>query len=188
VRDPRRFAAVVLAGALLAPACLQASSYAPDCGREEGIFVLMAQAVPSATQLPCIRLLPDRWTYSGFQIQNGIATFWLDFDMNIHALEVDLTHTCSTAGAQPVEPGPDESGSQVFVLERGPGEPPAARFIEFTGGCIAYRYQLPSGSVPILADQVNGALGFVPRSEVAKVLQRESGLTLCGAGEPPCPG
>lgn len=188
MKGPRRLAAAVLAGALLAPACLQTSSYAPDCGKHEGLFVLMAQAVPSATKLPCLRLLPERWRYSGFQVQNGIATFWLDFDMNIHALEVDLTPTCSTTGAQPVEPGPDEAGSRVFVVERGPGEPPAARFIEFTGGCIAYQYHLPPGSVPTLADQVNGALGFVERAEVAQILNQESGLTLCGAGEPPCPG
>ena len=189
MRKPRRFASVVLVGAMLAPACLQTSSYAPDCGKQEGIYVLMAQAVPSATQLPCIRQLPDRWRYSGFQIQNGFARFWLDFDMNTHSLEVDLTQTCSTTGAQLVEPGPDETGSRVFVTPGPPGAPPVARYIEFTGGCIAYRYHLPSGSVPILADQVNGALGFVARADVARVVKRVTGgLTLCGAGEPPCPG
>jgi hypothetical protein len=188
VRSPRRFAVVVCAAALLAPACLRTSAYAPDCGKEEGIFVLMAQAVPTATQLPCIRLLPERWRYSGFQIQNGIARFWLDYDTNVHSLQIDLTQTCSTAGAQPVEPGPDESGSRVLVAAGAPGAPPVARFIEFTGGCITYRYHLPSGSVPTLADEVDAALGFVQRTEVTKVLDRESGLTLCGAGEPPCPG
>jgi hypothetical protein len=39
------------------------------------VVILEAQAVPSATLLPCIKLLPAGWSVSDVFIQNGRARF-----------------------------------------------------------------------------------------------------------------
>src|SRR4029450_12853939 len=42
--------------------------------------VLMAQAVPSASRLPCIELLPPGWTVGDVFVRNGRARFALNSD------------------------------------------------------------------------------------------------------------
>ena len=44
------------------------------------MVVLMAQAVPTASQLPCIELLPAGWSVSDIFVRNGRALFALDSD------------------------------------------------------------------------------------------------------------
>src|SRR5207253_1051072 len=51
----------------------------PECGTGNAM-ILMAQAVPSATRLPCIATLPSGWTFGGADMQRGRARFWLDSD------------------------------------------------------------------------------------------------------------
>src|SRR5439155_614593 len=44
----------------------------PECGTGHAM-ILMAQAVPSATRLPCIATLPSGWTFGGADMQRGRA-------------------------------------------------------------------------------------------------------------------
>ena len=51
--------------------CRAEAGYATEanCPVEDSeFFVLMAQSVPSATLLPCIRALPAGWTYGGSDV------------------------------------------------------------------------------------------------------------------------
>jgi hypothetical protein len=58
-------------------------------------MVLMAQAVDTATLLPCIETLPIGWDFGGAELGDGLAQFWLHAEnAGERALTVTLTHEC----------------------------------------------------------------------------------------------
>jgi hypothetical protein len=163
----------------------------PYCSRtDNAVFVLLAQSVPSATQLPCVTDLPAGWRYAGSDISNGLARFWLDSDRaGIRAVEVSLRRTCDTAGAVEEQPAPDEAGTQVLV--RPTSLTPAfrgERFLLFPGGCIDYAFRFTSGASSTLAIEAIEALSLLPRATIVAEVLKDPGLSLCGAGAPPCTG
>lgn len=188
----RRPRTSLLAATLIAVAftgCAAGTSARASCEVIDGtIFVLAAQAVPSATLLPCIRSFPAGWTYDGSDIRSGRATFWLDSDRaGIRAVEVDLARACDTQGAVEVEPAPDEAGTTRF--EKPISLQPtyqADRFYLFDGGCITYRFRFAAGASTTLALEVDEALSFRPREPLVQAVREDFGQILCGAGAPPC--
>ena len=187
----RRVAVVVIVLAVAGAGCRPSSDYSlPGCKRlDDSTFALMAQAVPSATELPCITQLPVGWTFSGSSIRNGVAQMWLDSTIaGAHAVQVDLRAECELGEAVEVPPAPDEVGMQAFVQ---PDLPPGfngVRFLTFGGGCVAYRYRFAGNAPPTLALEAEEALSFVPRAEIVALVRTEFDESLCGAGAPPCVG
>jgi len=164
-----------------------------SCTADSASFaVLQAQAVPSATLLPCIGTLSTGWTYAGSDVVNGESTFWLDSDRaGIHAVEVSLRPSCSTAGMNDVTQDTDERLPNLEVFRRPISARPfeADRVFVFAGGCVTYRYRFAdvdgAGTLVYEADQ---ALTFFSRSKAVRVVEDTYGLTLCGAEAPPCVG
>jgi hypothetical protein len=155
----------------------------------QSIFVLEAQAVPSATLIPCTLPLPGGWSYGGSEVRSGLVRFWLDSDRaGAHAAEVRLTRTCDVAGATQLPPA---SGSAPVRRYQEPAarQPHATmRYYLFTGGCVRYRFSFTRQTAPGLFDQADQFLGFTPRSVYVNGVRDDHGLTLCGAEAPPCPG
>lgn len=179
---------VVLAA--LQPACATSTSAILSCRLNEQSLILTAQAVPSAALVPCVAELPAGWSYAGTDIRSGRARFWLDSDRGgLHAVEVELTRSCDTSKAVEVRPAPDESGARVYA-EPISLEPAlwANRYVVFPGGCTTYRYRFVPDAPSTLSLEAEEALGFFPRSALVQDVQDRFGLTLCGAGAPPCEG
>ena len=61
------------------PAARNLGVHAPACGTGHSM-ILSAQAVPSASLLPCIAALPSGWTIDSADIASGKTSFWLDSD------------------------------------------------------------------------------------------------------------
>ncbi|HEU4353969.1 MAG TPA: hypothetical protein VFT27_00110 [Actinomycetota bacterium] len=186
----RTRAVLVLLGTLAALqlACTTSSNAMLSCRLDEESLVLTAQAVPSATLVPCVAELPAGWSYTGTDIRSGRARFWLDSDRGgYHAVEVELTRSCDTSKAVEVRPGPDESGARVYA-EPIALEPAlwANRYVVFAGGCTTYRYRFAPDAPSTLSLEAEEALGFFPRSALVEDVEERFGLTLCGAGAPPC--
>ena len=186
-------AVAVAAGTMVLSGC-GASQYqrvSCDSTSHQTIFELEAQAVPSATLIPCAGPLPGGWSVAGWEVRSGLAQFWLDSDQaGARAAEVTLTQTCDVAGATRLPPASDDWGD--FWQ---PYEVPAARqphatilYYLFTGGCVTYRLSFTRQTAPVLAGQASQLLGFNPRWGYVIGIRRDQGLTLCGAYAPPCPG
>ena len=125
---------------------------------------LMAQAVPTATRVPCTTALPLGWGFSSARVVDGEASFELQLGGGASALVmVTLTETCPavTEGA----------GLEVIPIE---------------GGCV--EYQVPPGVAPsdVPSFQPNGGLSFTARSDLVAFVRDQVDLTLCGADAPPC--
>jgi hypothetical protein len=147
-------------------------------------MVLIAQAVPEATALPCITTLPVGWHLGGVHVRGGGASFWPDSQVaGPHAVEATLppTERCDVGGATPVPS--DEVGMQRY--ERPEQLRPSLRTTGtylFSGGCATSRYEFADAIDPSLVFDADQALAFTSRALVVRAVDRRHGLALCGAG------
>ena len=137
--------------------------------------VLMAQAVPSATQLPCIELLPAGWSVSDAFVRSGRARFALDSDrVGPHAVQVVLERTCQFGGLKATRVPSDEPGTRRYeqIGEVRPGVGfTGTRFYLFKGGCVTYRFQFKTEERAGPIGEVTLALSFVTRDAVRKLVR-----------------
>jgi tRNA A-37 threonylcarbamoyl transferase component Bud32/membrane-associated phospholipid phosphatase len=174
--------ATVQAVGLFTPAHDLESQGSPDCGTGS-LTVLVAQAVPSATRVPCIAALPAGWTSETAHVKRGRATFWLSSDQGgEHAVEVTLVPRagCNVSGAAPVPS--DEPGAERYERPRRLRPLATTRYYLFPGGCVRYDIAFTSGAEAELLFDVDQAVGFIPRERLADHVQETTGLRLCGAG------
>jgi tRNA A-37 threonylcarbamoyl transferase component Bud32/membrane-associated phospholipid phosphatase len=157
-----------------------------ECGAESTVL-LMAQAVPSAAEIPCIASLPSGWKFGRAPIHNGRGRFWLDSDRaGSRAVVVTLTARCELVGV-------DEVGvragrvTRFERVRRVPDGIAAVRYERFAGGCARYDFNLDDEDAPSLFAAVEVALAYTPRAELIAHVDDEFGLRLCGRGVP-CPG
>ena len=147
----------------------------------------MAQSVPTATLLPCIAAFPAGWSYGGSDVRSGSARFWLTSDRaGFRAVEVLLTPTCRIAGSLDVTNATDEAGVRVYIREFDLDPFTANQYFVFPGGCVTHRYRFGPDGEPTLALEADEAVTFGLRGAVVDAVQDDLGLTLCGAGAPPC--
>jgi hypothetical protein len=144
----------------------------PACGTGR-TMQLMAQAVPSATRLPCVRSLPVGWTIESTRVVRSRATFTLAYDVGL---------------GQPPAPGELALLNPVSVSLTAICPPAVGdtRTLPVDGGCVAYRTSIPEGGSAIPSFETDGGLSFVDRADLVTFVDREEDLTLCGAGGPPC--
>jgi hypothetical protein len=186
-------AAAMVAGIVVVSGCVAGQYQRVSCTStsRQSIFVLEAQAVPSATLMPCANPLPGGWSVGGFKVRSGLARFWLDSDRaGANAAEVRLTSSCDVSGATQLPPTSRGWPSvQRYEAPAAQQHPPATvRYYLFTGGCATYRLAFSRQTAPALFDQADQSLGFTTRSRYVNGVRKKQGLTLCGAGAPPCPG
>ena len=161
--------------------------FPPTC-RAQTVTVLMAQAVPTATAVPCIEALPTGLSFATAIARNGEARFWLDSDRaGDRAVTVTLTGSCDTSSARPVPT--DEIGTERFDSDpaASSGASGPDRFYRLPGGCVTYDYSVAARTDPELTAAADGALGFLPRDELVAYVHEQAGQPLCGAGTT-CPG
>jgi hypothetical protein len=153
-------------------------------------MVLVAQSVPSATRLPCIDALPAGWMVNPTTVDDGETRFSLDSDRaGANVVEVRLLppSECHTANATEVPS--DEANVRRFeqVRRLRPGLR-ATRTYRFPGGCVTYEFATTvSDRAGVLFD-ADRALAFQARAPLVEEVRDRAGLSLCGAGAPPCPG
>ena len=184
-----RIAAVAVAVSTLASCNTRAGDATEaNCPIEDReLFILMAQSVPSATLIPCIESLPAGWSYGGSDVSNTAARFWLDSDRGgLHAVEVALAISCRITGAVDVTNSTSEGGVRVYLDEFDLHPFTANKYFVFPGGCVTYRYRFGPEAEATLALEADEAVTFNPRTVLVAKVHEELGLTLCGAGAPPC--
>ena len=192
IRHGRRrtlWAATIAVLCLAAASCSQSGTGPPPCDDPSAnIVVLVAQSVPSATMIPCVRSIPSGWTFGGGTVSNDLSRMWLDSVVaGNHAVEVSLRPACAVpADAVETVPGAGEAGTRVFQGPQSLNPFRWTRFVTFPGGCAVYVYTFTAGAPPTLSLEANDALSFIPRADVVAAVREDDGETLCGAGAPPC--
>lgn len=173
---------------LLTPADLPIAGD-PTCGTGD-VMVLMAQAVPEATAIPCVDALPAGWDVGEVTVQNDEARFWIDSDrVGGHAVEVTLEPADRCAGDLGNEAPSEVPGMRRF--ERRVRPAPLLEHVRTylsDGACVTYRIAFDGEVTASAMSGLDLALGFQPRAELVAEVERRSGLVLCGAGATSCAG
>jgi hypothetical protein len=174
---------------LFTPAELTVVDKDPPCGTGN-TMILMAQAVPSATAVPCVASVPAGWDIGNVAIREGRGWFWLNSEVaGKHAVEVMLRprDECDLAGTTEVPS--DEPGTRRF--ERPEQLPPAlrsTRFYTYPGACVTYEFAFEGDVSASLMFEIDSALSFQPRAELVEKVDQHTGLSLCGVFAPRCAG
>jgi hypothetical protein len=124
--------------------------------------VLMAQSVPTASWVPCLRReLPNGWRFQHLDARSDGARFWLNSDRaGDEAIEVRLEASCDTTGATRI--ASDREGQERYerILQTTP-DFHGDRYYVFDGGCITFAFRLDGearGEALGLATQTVGAI------------------------------
>ena len=168
--------AVLAAGASSGCAVDVTTSPPPACVSPEDepnrLVVLMAQAVPSATRLPCVRGLPVGWDMGMVQIEDGRGRFWLDSDRDgVQAVLVEVTASCDVTGTTEVpseRPG-TRRFERVTRVEGGYG---GSRHYTYLGGCTTYVFDLHGETLAQPLSAIGAALDFVNRAGLREQVRR----------------
>ena len=169
-------------GAVLLSGCIEVGSLdvgelacrTGDDGTPANGIVLMAQAVETASRLPCLDAVPLGWHLSEVQVRDGSGRFWLDSDRDgERAIEVALTASCDTRRATEI-PSDREDVRRLERVTRISPEYAGTRYYVFDGGCLAIHFRLAHDSAEPLA-VASEAVDLLPRTDVEAVVREESG-------------
>jgi tRNA A-37 threonylcarbamoyl transferase component Bud32/membrane-associated phospholipid phosphatase len=146
---------------------------------------LQAQAVPSASRIPCIQAFPAG-TRGGLRVRNGESVLQIDranvaINLDIAdqprlvaeggTVTIQLTASCAVptaAAGQAVAPGVTR-----FKIQGARGTTGAVDV--FPGGCVTYRPGPDGGSASVaLLDQAQRAVTFRTRDDLREALRRRS--------------
>jgi len=135
----------------------------------------MAQAVPSATLVPCLQVAPPGWALNDVKAGSGSASIVFNTDRPYReaAVTVELSPSCNLAGA--TEVSSEQPGARRYIrIDRAVAPDRVIRSYAFQGGCITERFTSVE-SPEDLASQASTAFGFVTRDQLARDLSRRSG-------------
>jgi hypothetical protein len=135
----------------------------------------MAQAVPSASWLPCLDAVPLGWRLAGVEIRDGSGDFWLDSDRDgLRAIEARLTTSCDTRDATEI-PSDREGLRRLEQVTQVHPRYVGTRFYVFDGGCLAMVFRLSGDYRAEPLAVATESIDAVPRAEVAAHVHEKSG-------------
>lgn len=171
------FAAVCVL-ALLAAGCASAANAEPLCRQAGGgPLVLMQQALPEATYLPCLAALPEAWGIAGFDVTPGRARMVLHVgavEAGHGTITVTLTAACAADAGRERPSGVDGVRRFDHVAEP-PGRVVVTRTYRFDGGCVQERYDLQPRHREDVLGRSWAVLGLVPAAEVSAAVEERYG-------------
>ena len=143
------------------------------CDDQEALW-LMAQAVPSASAVPCVALDPEGWSLNDVKVGRGFASIVFDVIQPFQeaAVTVELLPACDLAGA--TEISSDQPGARRYIrIDRDATPVRVTRSYTFQGGCMTERF-VSAISPQRLASDASSTFGFVTRDQLARDLDRRS--------------
>jgi hypothetical protein len=170
-------ALVSLALVFGASGCTSTRQAVPTCGSVDRL-VLVAQSVPTASYVPCLRALPAGWTAGRFAAASGHTRFTLTSDRaGGSPVRVDLRPACDVTGATAAPPR--DAGVRTYTRLRSISPRYAGTLLDvFAGGCVSYQFDFQRGPHIPLMEEFEAAIGFYSRRQLALDLRRRLGVSL----------
>ena len=181
----RRWAALtgVALASLLLTGCIQVVSLHSDlvaCEQGDDAepangVILMAQSVPTASFVPCLEAMPAGWRFADMEARSHSAGFWLDADRyGTHAIEVQLSASCDTAGATEIPSDRHDMRRLERVTQVSP-QYVGQRFYLFEGGCMTVLFRLSGRERSEALALATQAIGAVQREDLQDLVREKSG-------------
>ena len=147
---------------------------------------LLAQSVPSASLVPCLRPLPAGWMVGNVTVNNGRSVIPLNHDRaGTGVLVIRLTAHCDPKGATQIT----SDQPQVRRYQRIDRQTPrfeATRFDRFQGGCVTAQAAVPAANQAEITSQLATILHYTSRQALQQTLDQRSDGRL--RLDPPTPG
>jgi tRNA A-37 threonylcarbamoyl transferase component Bud32 len=144
-----------------------------DCNRYETLW-LVAQSVPSASQVPCIPEELPGWKVANVAVNDGRSEITLNHDRAGKGVVVlRLTATCATGDAVEA-PSQVAQGQRFESPDQMGGGYEATWYERFQGGCVTYQLHSQRDPVGRFATEARVLLGFTSRQRLADELERRS--------------
>jgi len=168
---------ITLGAAVSLSGCATSAATVPGCG-DPLRLAIVAQSVPSASYLPCLRNLRPGWTAAGFDPSQAGTSFLLDSDRSPgRPVTVRLTTSCRISGASP---SPARAPGVLTYTRLESIRPRFAGHLYdvFPGGCVTYTFDFSHGSQIALTEDFEAVVGLYPRQQLRLVLKRKLGVEL----------
>ena len=164
---------VALAAAVLAAGCspsignpVRILPCTPSKDRLDKQMVRMAQSVPTASAVPCMRAELDDWFLDDLDSWNGGTRIEFSRLIDQIAVTIELTRTCDRGAAS--EPATDQPGTRRFDERiRAGSSYRDRRFYLLPGACLAYTFRLTGTGAEAAAEDISRAIGLVGRDQLA---------------------
>ena len=135
---------------------------------------LMAQSVPSASLVPCLRSLPAGWSVAQVTVNDGRSVIPLNHDRaGTNVLVVRLTAACDTRGATS-EPSDQPQVRRYQRIDRLAPRFEATRFDLFPGGCVTAQAAVPAANRAEVTSQLAAILHYTSREALQQALDQRS--------------
>jgi membrane-associated phospholipid phosphatase/tRNA A-37 threonylcarbamoyl transferase component Bud32 len=135
---------------------------------------LMAQSVPSASLVPCLRSLPTGWMVGRVTVNNGRSVILLDHDRaGAGVVTLRLTAACAPQGA--TEMTADQPQIRRYQrVDRLAPRFEATRFDLFPGGCVTAQTAAPAANRAEVTGELSAILGYTTRQTLQQALDQRS--------------
>jgi hypothetical protein len=135
---------------------------------------LLAQSVPSASLVPCLRSLPVGWMVGNVTVNDGRSVIRLHHDRaGTDVLEVRLTAGCDTQGATQVRSNQPQLRRYQRIQRQTPSFE-ATRFDRFPGGCVTTQAAVPAANRAEITSQLATILHYTSRQTLQQALDERS--------------
>jgi hypothetical protein len=173
--DPLPGLALVVA--LLLGACAPTAGAVPTCEAGERLATV-AQSVPGAAYVPCIRRLGAGWTARDFDVARGHTRFTLvSHATGARPVAVAFEATCSVAGAVPTTARAEGVRTSIRLRSISPRYAGTLSDV-FPGGCVTYRFDFARGPHIVLMEDLQQIVGLYSRQDLRLQLHRQLGVEL----------
>jgi hypothetical protein len=169
---------LLLGPLLLLPACGVAPDLAaPRCDAVERVAVV-AQSVPDASYVPCLRPLPTGWRTVGVEVRRGSTHLSVLSDRSEgRPVEIALEGDCDVRGASPARPRADGVRSYLRLDSVSPAFAGTAYDV-FPGGCVSSAFAFPRGPHIPLMEELDEAVQLLPRRQLELDVRTTTGVEL----------
>jgi len=166
-------AVLLLVAPVVTASCSVQHTLPPPYCQREGSGLIVAQSVPTASQIPCLDDLPAGWTYDSIVIDERHTAITLDSDrVGAGAAVLRLEERCDTSAAVS-SPSGQPAAERFDEIERLRPGLRARQYYVFPGGCVWWTFDFDSGTSATAAVAVDDALVLVPRADLDAAI-RES--------------
>ena len=148
-------------------------AHALSCSVPEPLW-LLAQSVPSASSVPCVRSLPAGWTLGHVTVISGRSTVTFDHDRaGVGAMVAAFTARCDPGAAVPA--GRDATGMRSYQrVETSAKRVAITRFDVLPRGCLTTHLVAPPDQQARLAAEIPQLLDFTTRQRLERTLDQRS--------------
>ena len=165
---------LAIAACALAPAvaaCSVEDTLPPPYCSRSGSALIVAQSVPTASQIPCFQDLPMGWTFASVLVNERHTLVTLNSDrVGDGAAVLRYDETCDTSDAVPAPS--DHPVAERFdeIAQLRPGLD-AKQYYVFPGGCVWWTFDFDSDTSATQAVAVDDALELVSRDDLNEQLR-----------------